>query len=247
MAFIKFNKVDITFPIFNAGSRSLKNKILNLSTGGVIGLNDQGVVEVKALHNLNFTFNDGDRIGLIGHNGAGKTTLLRVLSGVYHPFVGSIEIEGSISSLVDISMGINPEFSGRENILIRGRLLGLTASEINAHIDEIIDFTKLGSYIDMPLRTYSSGMQLRLAFAVSTIIKPDILIMDEWLSVGDEEFKADAEKRMQTLVQSSNILVIASHSKEQILHSCNRVLWLEHGNIKMDSSPQEACQAYFGD
>ena len=247
MAFIKFNGVDITFPIFNAGSRSLKNKILNLSTGGVIGLNDQGVVEVKALHNLNFTFNDGDRIGLIGHNGAGKTTLLRVLSGVYHPFVGNIEIQGSISSLVDISMGINPEFSGRENILIRGRLLGLTASEINAHIDEIIDFTKLGSYIDMPLRTYSSGMQLRLAFAVSTIIKPDILIMDEWLSVGDEEFKADAEKKMQTLVQSSNILIIASHSKEQILHSCNRVLWLEHGNIKIDGSPHEVCQAYFGD
>jgi lipopolysaccharide transport system ATP-binding protein len=247
MAFIKFNGVDITFPIFNAGSRSLKNKILNLSTGGVIGLNDQGVVEVKALHNLNFTFNDGDRIGLIGHNGAGKTTLLRVLSGVYHPFVGNIEIQGSISSLVDISMGINPEFSGRENILIRGRLLGLTASEINAHIDEIIDFTKLGSYIDMPLRTYSSGMQLRLAFAVSTIIKPDILIMDEWLSVGDEEFKTDAEKRMQTLVQSSNILIIASHSKEQILHSCNRVLWLEHGNIKIDGSPHEVCQAYFGD
>jgi lipopolysaccharide transport system ATP-binding protein len=245
MSHIQFENVDIVFPIFNAEARSLKKKFLNVATGGEINLSSAGEVQVKALNNLSFTFNDGCRIGLLGHNGSGKTTLLRVLSGVYQPLIGKIHKEGSISSLVDISMGINPEFTGRENIFIRGSLLGLTKGQIESHIDEIIEFTKLGNFIDMPIRIYSSGMQLRLAFAISTVIKPDILLMDEWLSVGDENFKIEAEKRINKLIELSNILIIASHSKQLILNTCNRVLWLDHGYIKMDGSPEDVCEAYF--
>lgn len=245
MAHIEFKEVSIAFPIFNASSRSLKNKVLSLSTGGRLGLNVKGVTEIRALEQVNFTFENGERIGLIGHNGSGKSTLLRALSGVYTPQHGSIRVEGETTSLIDISLGINPEFTGRENILIRGSLLGLSRQQIYKHTDEIIDFTELGEFIDMPLRTYSSGMQLRLAFAISTTIEPEILLMDEWLAVGDENFKHKTEERMQSLANKSSILVIASHSKEQILKVCKRVIWLEHGQIKMDGEPKAVCDAYF--
>jgi lipopolysaccharide transport system ATP-binding protein len=148
--------------------------------------------------------------------------------------------------LIDISLGIDPEATGRENIYLRGGLLGMTRSEIAAQIDDIIEFSELGDFVDMPLRTYSTGMHLRLAFAVSTVVRPEILLMDEWLSVGDEGFKHKAEARVTELVQSTNILVIASHSRELVLHICNRVIWLEHGKIRMDSDPGTVCQAYFG-
>jgi lipopolysaccharide transport system ATP-binding protein len=227
------------------GSRSLKNKVLSISTGGKLGLDAKGVAEIRALDNINFVFKNGERVGLIGHNGSGKSTLLRALSGVYTPQYGKIRIEGRTTSLIDISLGINPEFTGRENILIRGSLLGLTRDQIKERTDEIIEFTELGEFIDMPLRSYSSGMQLRLAFAISTTSEPEILLMDEWLSVGDENFKGKAEERMQYLADKSNILVIASHSAEQILKVCSRVLWLEHGRIKMDGDPKTVCGAYF--
>ena len=246
MASIEFKAVSVAFPIFNVESRSLKNKVLSISTGGKLGLDAKGVAEIRALDDINFVFKNGERVGLIGHNGSGKSTLLRALSGVYTPQRGSILIEGKTTSLIDISLGINPEFTGRENILIRGRLLGLTGDQIRDRTDEIIEFTELGEFIDMPLRTYSTGMQLRLAFAISTTIEPEILLMDEWLSVGDENFKGKAEERMQHLADKSNILVIASHSAEQILKVCSRVVWLEHGNIKMDGDPKVVCGAYFG-
>ena len=245
MAHIQLNQVKLSFPIFNAESRSLKNKVLNLSTGGKLGLNSRGVAEIMALDNISFDLKNGERVGLVGHNGSGKSTLLRVLSGVYTPQHGSIKVNGKITSLIDISLGINAEFTGRENILIRGSLLGLTRQQIKDCTEKIIAFTELGEFIDMPLRTYSSGMQLRLAFAISTTIEPEILLMDEWLSVGDENFKDKAEDRMQQLAAKSSILVIASHSKEQILKVCNRVIWLEHGEIKMDGNPETVCNAYF--
>jgi lipopolysaccharide transport system ATP-binding protein len=169
-----------------------------------------------------------------------------LLSGVYEPSSGSARIEGEIGSLIDISLGIDPEATGRENIYLRGGLLGMTRSEIAAQIDEIIEFSELGDFVDMPLRTYSTGMHLRLAFAVSTVVRPEILLMDEWLSVGDEGFKHKAEARMSELVRSTNILVIASHSRELVSHTCNRIIWLEHGKIRMDGDPQTVAAAYFG-
>ena len=246
MAYIEFTNVCVDFPIYNANGRSLKKRLIQVATGGQLGSDQQGRVVVRALEGLSFTLKDGDRVGLLGHNGAGKSTLLRLLSGVYEPSSGSARIEGEIGSLIDISLGIDPEATGRENIYLRGGLLGMTRSEIAAQIDEIIEFSELGDFVDMPLRTYSTGMHLRLAFAVSTVVRPEILLMDEWLSVGDEGFKRKAEARMSELVRSTNILVIASHSRELVLHTCNRIIWLEHGKIRMDGDPQTVAAAYFG-
>ncbi|GAB3087883.1 ABC transporter ATP-binding protein [Cupriavidus yeoncheonensis] len=246
MASIEFKDVCVDFPIYNASGRSLKKRLIQVATGGQLGANEQGRVVVRALEGLNFSLKDGDRVGLLGHNGAGKSTLLRLLSGVYEPSSGTAQIKGDIGSLIDISLGIDPEATGRENIYLRGGLLGMTRAEIAKQIDAIIEFSELGDFVDMPLRTYSTGMHLRLAFAVSTIVRPEILLMDEWLSVGDEGFKHKAEARMAELVQSTNILVIASHSRELILHTCNRVIWLEHGKVRMDGDPQSVVAAYFG-
>lgn len=246
MASIEFENVCVDFAIYNANGRSLKKRLMQVATGGQIGADKEGRVVVRALEGLTFSFHDGDRVGLLGHNGAGKSTLLRLLGGVYEPSSGHAKVEGEIGSLIDISLGTDPEATGRENIYMRGALLGMPRAQIKKRIEEIIDFSELGDFVDMPLRTYSTGMHLRLAFAVSTIVRPEILLMDEWLSVGDEGFKRKAEERMTELVAATNILVLASHSRDLILHTCNRVLWLEHGKIKMDTDPQTAVAAYFG-
>ncbi|MHC8378121.1 ABC transporter ATP-binding protein [Pseudomonas sp. MDT1-16] len=246
MSSIEFKNVCVDFPIYNANGRSLKKRLIQVATGGQLGSDEQGRVVVRALEDLTFTFNKGDRVGLLGHNGAGKSTLLRLLSSVYEPSSGTARISGEIGSLIDISLGTDPEATGRENIFLRGGLLGMTKAEIAEKLDDIIEFSELGDFVDMPLRTYSTGMHLRLAFAVSTTVRPEILLMDEWLSVGDEGFKQKAEVRMGELVKSTNILVIASHSRELVMHTCNRVLWLEHGKIKMDGDPKTVTAAYFG-
>lgn len=246
MALIEFNNVCVDFPIYNANGRSLKKRLMQVATGGQLGADDQGRVVVRAIDNLSFTLRDGDRVGLLGHNGAGKSTLLRLLSGAYEPSSGTAISQGEIGSLIDISLGIDVESTGRENIFLRGGLLGRTRAQISEKLDEIIEFSELGDFVDMPVRTYSSGMHLRLAFAVSTIVRPEILLMDEWLSVGDEAFKKKAEARLSEMVQATNILVIASHSKSMLMKSCNRAIWLEHGKIKMDGDVEEICSQYFG-
>lgn len=247
MASIEFENVSVDIPIYNASGRSLKKRLLQVATGGQIAADQQGRVVVRPLENLTFTLGDGTRLGLVGHNGAGKSTLLRLLSGVYVPSHGRARIQGEIGSLIDISLGIDPEATGRENIYLRGALLGISKTEMNERIDDIIEFSELGDFIDMPLRTYSSGMHLRLAFSVSTMVRPEILLMDEWLSVGDQGFNHKAEKRLADLVQSTNILVLASHSRDLISKTCNRVLWLEHGRIRMDGTPDTVLPHYFGD
>lgn len=245
MAHIVFDHVSVDFPIYNAKNRSLKNTVMQAATGGKVSFGAEGTI-VRSLDDVSFTLQDGDRVGLVGHNGAGKSTLLRTLSRVYEPTSGYAQIEGEIGSLVDISLGIDAEATGRENIFIRGALLGLRRKEIEKRFDEIVEFSDLGSFVDMPVRTYSSGMHLRLAFAVATIIRPEILLMDEWLSVGDAAFNAKAEARLTELVQSSRILVLASHSRELIEKTCNRALWFEHGKLKLDSDPITVCKMYWG-
>jgi lipopolysaccharide transport system ATP-binding protein len=246
MAYIEFNNVSVDFPIYNASGRSLKKRLMSVATGGQLGQDPQGRIVVRALEGLTLSFKDGDRVGLLGHNGAGKSTLLRLLSGVYEPSAGTAKVEGIVGSLLDISLGIDHEATGRENIFIRGGLLGMTRGKIASQLDDIIAFSELGDFIDMPVRTYSTGMHLRLAFAVSTVVRPEILLMDEWLSVGDESFKHKAEARMSEVVQSTNILVLASHSRELITHTCNRVVWLEHGKVRMDGEVEAVLAAYFG-
>lgn len=246
MASIEFKNVSVDFPIYNSNGRSLKKKLMQVATGGQLGADEHGRVVVRAIDSLSFHLKDGDRVGLLGHNGAGKSTLLRLLSGAYEPSSGEAISVGEVGSLIDISLGIDPEATGRENIFFRGQLLGRTRAQIADKIDEIIEFSELGDFVDVPVRTYSSGMHLRLAFAVSTIVRPEILLMDEWLSVGDEAFKHKAEARMSEMVQATNILVIASHSKSMIMKSCNRAIWLEHGKIRMDGDVEEICNQYFG-
>ncbi|MEO8777884.1 MAG: ABC transporter ATP-binding protein [Rhodanobacter sp.] len=247
MALIEFENVSVDFPIYNASSRSLKKQLMRVATGGQLGSNEQGRVIVRALENLSFTLKDGDRVGLLGHNGAGKSTLLRLLSGVYEPTSGTARITGEVGSLLDISLGIDPEATGLENIYIRGGLLGLKRAYVTSQLEEIIEFSELGDFINMPVRTYSTGMHMRLAFAVSTVVRPTILLMDEWLSVGDQGFRQKAEARMADIVQSTSILVIASHSRELIMHTCNRVLWLKHGKVFMEGRPDMVIPEYFGE
>lgn len=246
MALIEFQDVTVDFPIYNANARSLKKRLIQVVTGGQLGEGPTGHVVVRALDRLNFSIKDGERVGLLGHNGSGKSTLLRLLSGVYHPSTGRALINGDIGSLIDISLGVDPEATGRENIYIRGALLGMSKAEIDRRVDEIIEFSELGDFVDMPQRTYSMGMHLRLAFSVSTIVRPQILLMDEWLSVGDEGFRHKAEERMSELVRATNILVIASHSRDLVMNTCTRAIWLEHGTVRMDGTADAVCAVYFG-
>jgi lipopolysaccharide transport system ATP-binding protein len=233
-AFISARNLTVEFPIYDNSHRSLKKKVFNLTTGGRIGSDAGKHPVVTALDDLSFEFRHGDRIGLVGHNGSGKTTLLRVLSGVYSPVRGQLGIHGKIASLLDVSMGLDPDATGFENIYLRGIMDGIKPAVIRAKVDDIADFTELGEYLNMPVRTYSSGMMLRLAFAISTSVEADILIMDEWLSVGDAEFSAKAALRLDNLVGSAAILVIASHNPELIARTCTRKIYLEHGRVVLD-------------
>lgn len=245
MTHIRFDNVSIDFPIFNSTGRSLTSNILSVATGGKLDADAKGHALVKALQNISFSFQEGDRVALLGHNGAGKSTMLRALGRVYKPTKGKAEIVGDVSSLIDIGLGINPEATGRENVFIRGQLLGLTKKLISEKYREIVEFSELGDFMDVPVRTYSSGMHLRLAFAVSTVVRPEILLMDEWLSVGDAGFQVKAENRLLSLVADTKILVIATHSRDLVESVCNRAIWLEHGQVKMDGPIKTVSSKYF--
>ena len=226
MPSIKLQNVSVQFPIYSFHSRSLKNSLVGKITGGEIGRNVSNQVSVTALHDLSLNLKSGDRLGVMGPNGAGKSTLLRVIAGIYEPTSGSIEVKGRIASLIDISLGMELEASGFENIRMRGVMMGLSLKQIKLLEEEIAEFTELGPYLNMPIRSYSTGMHMRLGFAVSTAVPADILLMDEWLSVGDEAFKVKAEKRLEDYVNKSSILVLASHSKETIEKLTNLQLLL---------------------
>lgn len=224
----------VEFPIFENSHRSLKKAVLNLTTGGRIGQDAGRHTVVRALDELSFRFSDGERVALVGHNGSGKTTLLRTLTGVYEPVQGRLLVHGRIASLLDVSMGLDPDATGFENIYLRGILDGLKPARIRSKIDEIADFSELGDYLNLPVRTYSSGMMLRLAFSMSTSVEADILIMDEWLSVGDADFRAKAAERLEKLVGNASIVVIASHDPAMVQRVCTRQISLEHGKIVSD-------------
>jgi lipopolysaccharide transport system ATP-binding protein len=231
MTHIKFDKVCVDFPIYNTSSRSLKVQLMQAATGGRMGANERGRVVVRALDNISLELHEGDRLGVIGHNGAGKSTLLRVVTGVYEPSGGRAEVCGAVNSLIDLNLGMDGEATGVENIYLRGALLGYKRSHLSAKLQEIVDFAGLGGFINMPLRTYSTGMQMRLAFSIATLTQPDILVMDEWLTVGDADFQEKAQRRLNELIQNTSILVIASHSAELVSQLCNRVVRLNRGAL----------------
>lgn len=242
MASIILDNASVEFPIYNARGRSIRRNIL-ARVGGTVAA-DGDVVSVKALKNVSLTLKDGDRLGILGHNGAGKSTLLRVLSGAYEPSSGTSEIQGTVSSLLDITMGMDPEMSGSENIVLRGALIGMTIPEARARIPEISEFAEIGDFLDLPMRTYSSGMNLRLAFAISTAIRPDILLMDELISVGDSSFALKAKERIRDLITSAGILVLASHDSKSLLEYCTRGIVMRHGSIAFDGPIAEAIQLH---
>ena len=235
----------VDFPIFDAKTRSLKKSVVG-AAGGLIGANDSNVVVVEALKDINLHLELGDRIGLVGHNGAGKSTLLRLLSGIYEPTRGSCRISGRVAPVFDLGVGMDPEISGYENIIIRGMFLGMSRKEMLKRVDEIADFTELGDYLKMPLRTYSTGMRVRVALGVVTSIDPEILILDEGIGAVDAEFMKKARIRLQELVKRSGILVFASHSNEFLAQLCDRALWIDHGSIKMDGDIGDVVEAYEG-
>lgn len=241
---VKFDRASIEFPIYSAHGRSLKRSILQLTTGGRIGLDRRDRAVITALNDVSFAAEHGERVGIIGHNGAGKSTLLRAIAGVYEPPRGKISVCGKVGSLIDLTLGMDMEATGYENIRIRSLLLGLPRNKIIEYADEIARVTELGEFLSMPIRTYSSGMLLRLAFAISTSVAPDILLMDEWIGVGDASFLKKAHDRLLGLVGRTGILFLASHSSALIMDNCTRAIWLEKGEMRADGLPAEVLREY---
>lgn len=218
--------VSVTIPIYNVRARSLRHEVMQRVGGAVNVPSDRGVVCVEALRTISLSLAPGDRVGLVGPNGAGKSTLLRVMAGAYEPTAGKMTVEGRVASLLDLSLGLEPELTGRENIELRAACLGLSRAETAARMDDIIAFSELGDFVDLPLRTYSSGMGLRLAFAVSTSVDADILLLDEVITVGDAAFAEKSCQRVEAMMERASILVIATHDEAIIGRWCNRVVRL---------------------
>lgn len=237
-ALITARDLTVDFPTYTA-DRSLKRSILKATSGGRLARDSHSRIAVRALDGLTFEIRPGDRVGLYGHNGSGKTTLLRVLTGAYAPTHGYLRVRGRVASLLDISMGMEGDATGWENIFLRGLMLGMRPDEVRGRMEAIGEFSGLGEYLDMPLRTYSSGMQVRLAFSVSTIVDADILLLDEWLSVGDVDFQEKATQRLHNLIAETSILVLASHSKVLMKDVCTRIFKMEQGKITCECTPND--------
>lgn len=232
MSVIELRNVSLNYPIYSMRAQSLRNSIANLAVGGKLLKDGRDVIHVNALNDISFQLNEGDRLGLVGHNGSGKSTLLKVLAGVYEPDKGAIKIKGRISSMIDINLGVDSELTGTENIITMGRMRGFTTKEMLEKIPEIIDFSDLGQFVDLPMKTYSAGMFTRLVFAVATSLTPDILLMDEWIGAGDAAFFEKAKARINNVLERSRIMVLATHSFGLIKETCNKVLVLEGGRQK---------------
>ena len=240
---IELDHVHLSYQIYTIRAQSLRNAVMNLAVGGRLLRDSRDIIHVRALEGISFTLEEGDRLGIMGHNGSGKTTLLKVLAGIYEPTHGTITVRGTLSSMLDIGLGMDVEGTGLDNIKMLARMRGMRAKEIQAAIPEIVEFSDLGAYINLPLKTYSSGMFMRLLFAVATSFAPDILILDEWLGAGDEHFVDKAKARMSNFVGRSRAVVIASHSRDLVEMVCNKVLVLQHGRIAylgpVDGAPTE--------
>lgn len=229
---VRLDNVSVSFPVYQGGSRSLKKRVLFHGSAGKIGRDADQKIIIEALCDVSFSLPAGNRVALIGPNGAGKTTLLRTIAGIYEPIEGSVVTRGRISPMFDISLGIDPDLSGYENIRLRALLLGFPPGEIEAHLPDIVEFTELGDYLDMPVRTYSTGMILRLSFAVATCFKPEILLMDEWILAGDAHFMGKAEVRVRNFVERASVMVLASHDLKLCSRWCTMAIWMEQGRVK---------------
>jgi ABC-2 type transport system ATP-binding protein/lipopolysaccharide transport system ATP-binding protein len=244
MSFLRLRQVSVHFPVYQGGSRSLKKSLLASTTRGNLGRDAAERIVVKALDSIDLDIEPGDRLALIGPNGSGKSTLLKTLAGIYEPTAGDLYSEGRISALLDSSVGMNPDATGRENIVLRGMFLGIHPDTMADYVEEIAAFTELGHYLEMPIRTYSAGMTIRLAFAISTCIHPDILLMDEWLAAGDAHFLDKAQRRLETFAAASSLMVLASHSPALLEQWCNRAICIRQGRIVAQGSVREVWDEY---
>jgi ABC-2 type transport system ATP-binding protein len=235
----------VDFPIFDAKSRSLKKTVMGLVGGNIASTSKVPIIE--ALQDITVNLEHGSRVALVGHNGAGKTTLLRLMAGIYEPTRGVAEISGRVAPVFDLGVGMDPEISGLENIMIRGLFLGMTRRQMEERVDDIAEFTELGDFLRMPLRTYSTGMRVRLALGVVTSIDPEILLLDEGIGAVDAAFLEKSKKRLADLVERSGLLVFASHSDEFLRELCDTAIWMEHGRVKQQGDLDEVLRAYKGE
>ncbi len=239
MAAIEVNNVSMSFRMDRNKTTNLKEYVVNVLTGR------HHVDTFHALKDVSFRVEKGSITGLIGPNGAGKSTILKVISRVYKPTKGSVRVEGRVVPMLELGSGFDHELSGRENILLNGAILGYSKAFLLPKVEEIIAYSELGDFINMPLKTYSSGMLARLAFSIATVVEPDVLIVDEILSVGDEHFKQKSRARMMELMQSAGTTVLfVSHDLKQLTEMCDRVIWLDHGQVRMTGDAQTVCDAY---
>jgi len=243
-ASLSLQDISVEFPIYSGNSRSLKKVLFNTTTQGNLARDARDRISVLALRDINLDLAHGDRLAIIGVNGAGKSTLLKVLAGIYTPTGGRMMASGRVSALLTASVGLNMDATGRENIITRGMYMDIHPSDMRGRVDEIADFTELGYHIDMPVRTYSSGMMVRLCFAVATSLRAEILLMDEWLGAGDAGFLAKARQRMEDFVSATSILVLASHSMPLLQEWCNRAILLDQGRIVAAGGVAEVVAAY---
>ncbi|MCI0464829.1 MAG: ABC transporter ATP-binding protein [Gemmataceae bacterium] len=240
MARIHLDNVSLTFQLRQLARVTFKEFVVRR----LFKKSRNPLKEVPALKGLNLEIREGERVGIIGHNGAGKSTLLKVLASIYPPTEGKITVEGNVSSLFEISLGFEQEATGWENIYYRGYLQGETPQSIRPKVQPIAEFSELGHFLDMPVRYYSSGMKVRLAFSIATAIDPEILLIDEVLSVGDMAFQQKARERMQDMMAKARLIVVVSHEMHSIRQLCHRAVWMDHGHIRMTGAPDEVIEAY---
>lgn len=244
MACIQLNNLSLEFPIYGTGKRVLKKELIRITTGGMLKNDDHRILTVKALNHVSLDIPNGMRLGLIGHNGSGKSTLLRVISGIYEPTGGTLSVEGHVTPLLNMMIGFDESSTGYEVIQIRGLLQGLSKREIKERGQEIADFSELGDYLEMPIRTYSDGMRMRLAFGILASCAPEILILDEIFGAGDATFLAKAKRRMEEMIHSSSIVVFTSHNMDLIRDICSHILWLEAGHTRFFGNVEEGIKLY---
>lgn len=246
MSLLKFEHVSLDVPVLGANSRSLRNALIP-SASDLLRIDRKSrTPSVRVIQDVTFALEDGDRVALIGNNGAGKTSLLRLAGNIYSPSAGQVSRIGSVSSLFDLSFGLNREATGRRNLQLRASLEGISGGSKEELVAEAIAFAELGDFIDLPVKTYSTGMQMRLAFAITTLLSPDIMLLDEWLIVGDQDFQKRADIRLETQLSNAHILMMASHSREIIERHCNKVAILENGRLVEFGNSSSAVKQYFG-
>lgn len=244
MASILLQNVTLSYPILGSDRSKVMPEDRLSGAGSLIRDDSSRTRSVVALENVSLELKDGDRLGLIGRNGSGKSTLLRVIGGVFEPLEGYLRVEGQVAGLYSLGLGIQPEATGYKNILISGLMAGFRREEVLEKLPEIIDFCELGEYLDMPVRTYSNGMAMRLKFACATAFNADILLMDEWLGAGDPQFQDKAQKRLRKLVDEAGIMILASHNHSVIQQSCNKAAWLDRGQLRAFGAVEDVLDFY---